>query len=111
MEMERLGEIDLLTLLALARSVDGSYGVAVIDAIKEFSGREVSVAAAYAALERLEQRGLVRAAMSEPLPERGGRARRHYRVTAGGRARLRREREVAMRMWGLQSLEDDSTSW
>jgi DNA-binding PadR family transcriptional regulator len=109
--VDRLGEIDLLTLLALARSPDGGYGVAVIDAIKELAGREVSVAAAYAALERLAQRGLVRATMSDPLPERGGRARRQYRVTPTGRARLRRERETAMRMWGLQPIEDDPASW
>jgi DNA-binding PadR family transcriptional regulator len=109
--MRRLCEIDLLTLLSLARSGDGSYGVAVIDSIKELWGREVSVAATYAALERLERSGLVRASLSDPLPERGGRARRQYRVTASGRACLRREREAAMRMWGLQPLEDDATRW
>jgi DNA-binding PadR family transcriptional regulator len=109
--MARLGEIDLLTLLAVGLTGDRAYGVAIIDEIRAFSGREISVAAAYAALERLERHGFVRASLSDPLPERGGRARRQYRVTASGRAHLRHERATAMRMWKLQPLEDDPAAW
>jgi DNA-binding PadR family transcriptional regulator len=68
----------------------------------------------YAALERLERQGLVRAGLSDPIPERGGRARRHFRVTASGRSRLRLERAAAMRVWRLKpidSLEDDPKAW
>ena len=109
--MNRLAQVDLLTLLAVARTGDGTYGVAIIDGIRQLSGRDVSVAAAYAALERLERYGYVRASLSDPIPERGGRARRQYRVTASGRAHLRRERAAAMRMWNLQPAENDSTTW
>lgn len=109
--MDRLPDIELMTLLAVARIGDGAYGVGILDDIRSFSGREASVAAVYAALDRLERHGFVRLSLSDPLPERGGRARRQYRVTPAGRAHLRRERATAMRMWALKPLEDDTAPW
>ena len=109
--MERLPEVELLTLLAVARIGDGAYGVAILDEIRTSSGMEASVAAVYAALERLDRQGLIRVSLSDPVPERGGRARREYRLTATGRSRLRRERSAAMRIWRLKAVEDDSSSW
>ena len=109
--MERLPEVELLTLLAVARIGDGAYGVGILDEIRTSSGTEASVAAVYAALERLDRQGLIRVSLSDPLPERGGRARREYRLTASGRSRLRRERAAAMRIWRLKPVEDDSSSW
>lgn len=109
--MERLPEVELLTLLAVARIGDGAYGVALLDEIRSSSGKEASVAAVYAALERLGRNGLIRVALSDPVPERGGRARREYRVTPMGRTRLRRERAAAMRIWRLKPVEDDSSAW
>ena len=112
--MDRLPDVELLTLLAVARIGDNAYGVTIVDGIREASGREVSVAAVYAALERLERQGLIRVAMSDPLPERGGRARLEYRLSASGRSRLRHERTAAMRVWRLKPInpvEDDPKSW
>jgi DNA-binding PadR family transcriptional regulator len=63
------------------------------------AARQISVPAVYAALARLEQKGLICCWLSEPRPERGGRARRHYGLTAEGRRTVARERAVAMRMW------------
>src|SRR5262245_32703576 len=112
--MERLPDVELLTLLAVAQMGDSAYGIVILDEIRASSGKEVSIAAVYAALERLERHGLVRAGLSDPLPERGGRARRQFRVTASGRSRLRHERAAAMRIWRLKPLEplkDDPKSW
>ena len=109
--MERLPEVELLTLLAVARIGDGAYGVAILDEIRTSSGLEASVAAVYAALERLGRNGLIRVSLSDPVAERGGRARREYRLTSNGRSRLRRERAAAMRIWRLKPVEDDSSSW
>jgi PadR family transcriptional regulator, regulatory protein PadR len=109
--MERLPEVELLTLLAVARIGEGAYGVAILDEIRTSSGMEASVAAVYAALERLDRQGLVRVSLSDPVAERGGRARREYRLTPIGRSRLRRERAAAMRIWRLKPVEDDPSSW
>ena len=109
--MERLPEVELLTLLAVARIGEGAYGLAILDEIRTSSGKEPSVAAVYAALERLDRHGLIRVSLSDPVPERGGRARREYRLTTMGRSRLQRERASAMRIWRLKPLKDDSPAW
>ena len=44
----------------------------------------VSPGAIYTVLDRLERRGLVRSRLGEPTPERGGKRKRHYRLTARG---------------------------
>jgi DNA-binding PadR family transcriptional regulator len=102
-----LHQIELLSLVALAKLGDEAYGVTVRDEIADLTGRDVSMAAVYAALDRLERQGLVKPWMSAPRPERGGRARRHFSLTAPGRERLRREREVARRMWRAVGLGEE----
>ena len=90
---------DLLVLIALARLGDEAYAVTIRQEIGEVARRAVSLAAIYASLERLERRKVVEAWLSDPVPERGGRARRHSRLTARGRELVRRERETALAMW------------
>jgi PadR family transcriptional regulator PadR len=94
-----LTPLEFLTLIAIARLGDASYAVPIRSEIKAFADRNVSVAAVYGALDRLDRLGFAAAWLSDPLPERGGRARRHYRLTAVGRELVRRERESALRMW------------
>lgn len=50
--------------------------------------KDVSVGAIYTALDRLEQKGFVKSWTGEPTPERGGRAKKFYRVTAKGKHAL-----------------------
>ena len=99
MARETLSPIEVMTLAAVARAGDAAYGVTIRKDIADCTEREVSMAAVYAALERLELMGLVRPWYSEALPERGGRSRRHYALTATGRAVVRRERANALRLW------------
>jgi DNA-binding PadR family transcriptional regulator len=94
-----LNQIELLALIALLRLGEQAYGVTVHEEIERTAGRRVSMAGVYAALDRLEQRGLARIWHSEPRAERGGRSRRHYALSAAGRELVRREREQALRMW------------
>ena len=99
MPADALTETEQLVMLALVRLGEEAYGVPVRSVIESRSGREVSLAAVYAALDRMERRGLVDSWLSEPLPERGGRARKHFRVTAAGARALHEAREVMQRMW------------
>jgi DNA-binding PadR family transcriptional regulator len=94
-----LNRIELLTLLAVLRLGEKAYGVTIFEEIQRVAGPDVSIAGVYSAIDRLERRGLVRAWRSGPRPERGGRARRHYDVTATGRDLVRQERELTARMW------------
>jgi DNA-binding PadR family transcriptional regulator len=73
-----------MVLLAVARPDAQTYGVQIGRWIEEASGREVSLASVYVALERLEEKGLISSTLGEPTPQRGGRARTYFKPTASG---------------------------
>ena len=93
-----LGEFEQLVLLAILRVADDAYGVTIRQAIVTESRRDVSLAAVYKTLTRLEDKGLVIASVGEPTPERGGRRKRYYTLSAAGRRALRQSIEVVRRM-------------
>ena len=96
---EALGEFEQMVLLAILQLGDDVYGVPIADEIERRTGREVSPAAVYVTLRRLEQKGLLSSSMSAPTPERGGKARRCVTVTPGGVESLRLSRQVLDNMW------------
>src|SRR5262245_60099536 len=104
---QTLSQLEVLALLALVRLADDGYGVTGRREIAGVPGRDVSMAAAYAALDRLERAGLVKRWQSDPRPERGGRARRHFALTAAGRSALAAERALVTRMWQGVRLPDE----
>jgi hypothetical protein len=59
-------------------------GLAFIRSFERRTNREVSIGAVYATLDRLEAKGYVKSHRGDPTPERGGRAKRFFRVTAKG---------------------------
>lgn len=93
-----LGEFEQLVLLAILRARDDAYGVSIRRAIADRSGRDVSLAAVYTTLARLEEKGFVTTRLGDPTPERGGRRKRYYAVTAAGRRSVRDSVEVLRRM-------------
>ena len=84
-----MGEFEQLVLLALLRLDNDAYGMEVREEIERRIAREVSYGAVYTTLDRLEQKGYVAHRMGESTPERGGRARKYFRVQPEGRAALR----------------------
>jgi DNA-binding PadR family transcriptional regulator len=96
---EALGEFEQLVLLAIVQLGDGVYGVPIADEIERRTGRSVSPAAVYVTLRRLEQKGYLSSTMSDPTPERGGKARRCVTVTRSGLDSLRAARQVLDSMW------------
>jgi len=94
-----LTEIDQLTLLAIARIGEGAYGVTIRREIDGHGRRSISLASVYEALDRLERRGYTIHHLSPPTPERGGRAKKLFRITATGRDAVLESREVMDRMW------------
>lgn len=89
-----LGEFEHIVVLALMRLGDQAYGVTVRQEIATRIGREVSVGAMYATLERLEAKGYVTSRLGEPTAERGGRSKRFFRVTTKGVAAINRTHEA-----------------
>src|SRR5688500_6120568 len=99
-EVDHPGAFEQLVLLALLRLGERAYGMTVRQEIEARTGRSVSLGAVYATLDRLEQKGFVRShsAVAADAPERGGRARRFFRVEASGEAALGRALEALDRM-------------
>jgi DNA-binding PadR family transcriptional regulator len=93
-----LGEFEQLVLLAIIRLEENAYGVTIRDTIDDYTGRDVIVGQVYAALERLEGKGFVRARISAPEPVPGGRARKLFNITATGRRALATSRQMAESM-------------
>ena len=91
-----VGSLELAALLAVARLGNEAYGLAVRQDLADRSGKDYSVGAIYTTLQRLEDKGLLSSRASDPLPVRGGRSRRQFRVTsAGARAIRDAERQSA----------------
>ena len=102
-----LGEFEQIVLLALMRLGDGAYGMTVRQEIELRTGRDISIGALYRTLARLESKGLVAHEMGAPVAERGGRAKKHYRVEPPGKAALERTRLVLAQMWHGVSIDTE----
>src|SRR5438552_13020079 len=93
-----LGEFEHIVILALLRLAGRAYGVTVRQEIEARTGREVSIGAIYATLDRLETKGYVKSQFAEPTPERGGRSKRFFHVTAKGMSAVNRTHRAVQSM-------------
>jgi len=101
-----LGQFELMVLLAILQAGEDAYGVPIAREIEETTGKEIALGSIYAALERLEDKGLVTSSMGDPTPERGGRAKRYFRVTRKGVREAREAQRTLKKLWsGLPQLE------
>jgi DNA-binding PadR family transcriptional regulator len=100
-----LGELEQIVLLAVLRLGDEAYAVPILEQIEKQAGRRVARGALYTALDRLEIKGCLRSRLGQPLPERGGRARRYFSVTPVAVRALKQSRTALLRLWnGLESI-------
>jgi DNA-binding PadR family transcriptional regulator len=105
-----LGEFELMILLAVVHLGDEAYGVPISRELEKHRGRDVSVGSVYAALERLASKGLVSSSLGDPTPERGGKAKRYFRVTKAGLGQMQATRRVLSKMWQrLPELKEEHT--
>jgi DNA-binding PadR family transcriptional regulator len=79
-----LGGFESLLVLAILRLGERAYGVTIRQELLERASKDIAVGAIYTGLNRLERKGLVESWLGEPTAERGGRAKRFYRVTVKG---------------------------
>lgn len=107
---EYLSQLELMVLLSVMRPSRDAYGVLISRDIAEKSGREVALASVYAALERLERKGLLSSALGEPTSERGGKARTYFKATAAGVQEARDAHSTLQRLSaGLPALRGGTT--
>lgn len=93
-----LGEFEQIVLLAVLRLNAEAYGASIRTEIAERTGREPGSGALYTTLDRLEKKGLLKSRTGEPTPQRGGRAKRYYNLTASGAAAIARAQRAFRNM-------------
>jgi PadR family transcriptional regulator, regulatory protein PadR len=86
--MDQVGQLEQYVMLAILRRRPKAYAFAIKEELKARIGREYTVGAIFAALDKLERKGFVKAKKGEATPVRGGRAKRYFNLTAAGRAAL-----------------------
>ena len=105
-----LTDFELMIVLATLRVGDDAYGVQIAREIERISGRKVLLGAAYAALDRLERNELVTSTVGNPTAERGGRAKRFFRVTPRGLRAVKETRQALVALWqDLPQLKEKRT--
>lgn len=94
-----LSELEHLVLLAVLRLGENAYAVTIRDEIFNVTGLQPLRGSIYVTLDRLEKKDYLGSHMGDPTPERGGKARRYFRVTPVARRALRASRAVFQKMW------------
>lgn len=86
-------------MLAVLRLGREAYGVPIAAEIATKTGREMLQGSVYATLERLETKGLVVSELGEATPQRGGRAKRYFKLTAEGVRQVHQAQRALEALW------------
>lgn len=93
-----LGELEQLVLLAVMHQDGDAYALSICDEIESRTGIALARGSVYVALDRLTRKGYVDSTMTAPTGERGGKAKRVFRLTAHGSRALRAAEQTLERM-------------
>ena len=99
MNQKTLGEFEQTVLLALLRLETNAYGAAIRQLLQSEIDRDVALGALYSTLERMEKKGLVVSKFGASTPQRGGRPKRFFSVTAEGKTTLKHAKQAMDTMW------------
>ncbi|HZY82476.1 MAG TPA: helix-turn-helix transcriptional regulator [Cyclobacteriaceae bacterium] len=99
MRRSDLGEFEEVVLLAVAVHSPEAYSVIIAEELERQTGKTVTTGAVHAALQRLENKGMVTSYMGEATAERGGRRKRIFKVTVAGSRLLHEVRDVRNNLW------------
>jgi len=97
--MKDLSLYETIHLLAIIRRGEDAYGVTIKEEIGEMTGRELSYGTLYSYLDQLFKKGLVTKTGGNPTPERGGRRKIFYTVTAEGVKALQMAYRLQQSIW------------
>jgi PadR family transcriptional regulator, regulatory protein PadR len=97
---ESPGQFEQVVLTAVLTLGADAYGVSIFRKAQELvAPRTVSLGAVYVTLDRMEDKGYLTSWLSDPTPERGGRAKRRYKLQPPGEIALQESAATARRMW------------
>lgn len=99
MKSYQLGEFEEVVMLTIAVLDGKAYSVAVKDEIESRLQRSVSMGALHTALNRLEEKGYLKATTGEANEDRAGRPKRYFELTAAGKKALRNAKAAREQLW------------
>ncbi len=104
-----LGEFEHIVLLSVLRLGEGAHGAMIRAEIEDVTGRSPAIGAVHATLERLERKHLISSWIGQPTAQRGGKAKRHFKIEAAGTSALRDVRATLERLHAGLSLRSFAT--
>jgi PadR family transcriptional regulator PadR len=97
-DMPLLGEVEHLVLLAVLRLDGTAYANPIRDLIEADAGVRLFRGSVYVTLERLERKRFVESSFSAPTGQRGGKAKRLFRICPAGLAALKASQRAVDRL-------------
>jgi PadR family transcriptional regulator, regulatory protein PadR len=101
MKGTNLGEFEEVVMLTIAALMDEAYSVNICDELSRRTGRKIKLGVIHAVLHRLEKKDFVVSSLGEATKIRGGKRKRFYLLTAGGKNALIKARELRDELWSL----------
>ena len=99
MKKFHLGEFEEVVMLTVGILYKDAYGVSIKKEIETRLSRNVSVGALQTALKRLEQKGYLKSRDGDPTPERAGRPKRYFQITAYGKKAMEYTKSTRNELW------------
>ncbi len=97
-EKDYLGALEQMVMLAVLRLSPNAYGMTIRREIADRTGRDISIGAIYATLDRLEEKGYLSFSFGDATSERGGRAKKYFRIRAAGQKVLNESQQAISSM-------------
>jgi PadR family transcriptional regulator PadR len=94
-----LGEFEELVLISVAALMDDAYGVSIMQYIVQETGRNVNISAVHEVLKRLQRKGYLKSSMGGATQERGGRRKRYFHLTVGGKKTLDEAMKLKLQLY------------
>ncbi|MFC1476878.1 helix-turn-helix transcriptional regulator [candidate division KSB1 bacterium] len=100
-----------ILLLAIWRLRENAYGVTIREKVIDTTGKKIVYGTLYNSLDKLVKKKYVKTVKGDPTPERGGRSKIFYILTAAGIEALKNTGNLHRTMWhGITGLEEGMTS-
>ena len=93
-----LGGFEECLILAILKLSNKAYSVSIAEAVEEATGKEVTVGSIFTTLGRLEDKNFVSSEVGEATKEKGGKAKRYYRVESAGYQALQDTQEIKRKL-------------
>ena len=97
--MKDLTLYESIILMAILKLKDNAYGVTIREEIDRIAQRSISYGTLYSYLDQIHRKGYVSKSVGKPSPERGGRRKIFYKLTAGGVKALQAAHKLQKIIW------------